>query len=72
MLVPAAAIANRDGATVAFVVLEGDHVERRALTLGRSLGDEREVTAGLSDGDVVVVDPPESLADAARVKPKNP
>ena len=72
VLVPAAAIANRDGATVAFVVLGGDHVARRALTLGRSLGDEREVTAGLSDGDVVVVDPPESLADAARVKPKNP
>jgi RND family efflux transporter MFP subunit len=68
VLVPAAAIASRDGATVAFVVT-GDRVSQRALTLGRSLGDEREVTAGLADGDVVVLDPDASLADAARVTP---
>jgi RND family efflux transporter MFP subunit len=67
VLVPAAAIANRDGDTVAFVVVDGNHVSRRTLTLGRSLGDDREVTAGLADGDVVVLNPGADLADAARV-----
>jgi hypothetical protein len=38
------------------------------VKLGRSLGDEREVTAGLSGGDEVVLDPPKDLADGARVR----
>jgi RND family efflux transporter MFP subunit len=66
VLVPAAAIANRKGATVAFVVV-GDRVAQRAVTVGRSLGDEREVTAGLADGDAVVLNPGTDLADGARV-----
>ena len=66
VLVPAAAIAERNGAAVAFVV-DGDHVSQRTLTLGRSLGDDREVTAGLADGDTVVLNPSADLADAARV-----
>ena len=71
VLVPAAAIANRDNATVAFVVV-GDHVAQRALTLGRSLGDDREVTAGLADGDTVVLNPNADLADGAKVAPAAP
>jgi len=66
VLVPAAAIANRDGTPVAFVVV-GDHVSQRTLSLGRSLADDREVTAGLADGDTVVLNPDAKLADAARV-----
>jgi RND family efflux transporter MFP subunit len=66
VLVPAGAIANRKGATVVFVV-DGDHVSQRAVTLGRSLADDREVTAGLADGDTVVLNPSPDLADAARV-----
>ncbi len=67
VLVPAAAIVARDGAQVAFVVNERV-AHRREVKLGRSLGDEREVTAGLSGGDVVVLDPPEELSDGARVR----
>jgi hypothetical protein len=38
------------------------------LQLGRTLGDDREVLSGLAAGDQVVLDPPEKLADGAKVK----
>jgi RND family efflux transporter MFP subunit len=67
VLVPAAAIVSRDGSQIAFVVRE-DSAERRELRLGRSLGDDREVTQGLAGGEVVVLDPPKDLIDGARVR----
>ncbi|MEG3789560.1 efflux RND transporter periplasmic adaptor subunit [Lysobacter sp. CCNWLW3] len=67
VLVPAAAIVKREGADVAFVV-EEDRVRQRALKIGRSLGDDREVTQGVSGGETVVLDPPEGLKDGARVR----
>ena len=69
VLAPANAIVQRDGKDVAFVV-DGEKAQLRALKVGRTLGDDREVTDGLSGGDTVVVSPPESLADGARIKPK--
>ena len=66
-LAPASAIVQRDNADVAFVVVD-DTARLRTLKLGRTLGDDREVTEGLSGGDTVVVDPPETLADGTRVK----
>ncbi|RPE79737.1 efflux RND transporter periplasmic adaptor subunit [Vulcaniibacterium tengchongense] len=68
--VPAAAIAQRDGAEVAFVVAGGEdaRVERRALKLGRTLGSDREVLSGLASGDTVVLDPPPALRDGDRVR----
>lgn len=66
VLAPAAAIVQRDDADVAFVVID-DVARMRTLKLGRTLGDDREVTEGLSGGDTVVVDPPATLADGARV-----
>ena len=67
VLVPAAAIAARDGKDVAFVVADGK-VQRRELTLGRTLGDDREVLDGLAGGETVVLDPPGKLVDGARVR----
>jgi hypothetical protein len=67
VLVPAAAIAERDGRDVAFVV-DGERAAQRALTLGRTLGEDREVLSGLASGDAVVLDPPESLQDGDRVR----
>ena len=67
VLVPAAAIVQRGGGDVAFVV-EADKVRQRALKLGRSLGDDREVTQGVSGGETVVLSPPETLEDGARVR----
>lgn len=66
VLIPAAAIAERDGKDVAFVVIDGKAVQR-ALTLGRSLGDDREVTLGLQGGEQVVLDAPDTLTNGARV-----
>ena len=67
VLAPAAAIVERDGKDVAFV-MSGEAVQQRNITLGRTLGEDREVLNGLSGGDVVVLDPPEQLADGSRVR----
>ncbi|HEY5849814.1 MAG TPA: efflux RND transporter periplasmic adaptor subunit [Lysobacter sp.] len=67
VLVPAAAITTRDGKQLAFVVAEEKAVQRE-VTVGRSLGEDREITQGLSGGETVVLDPPASLADGDRVK----
>ncbi len=67
VLVPAAAIVERDGKDVAFAI-NGDAVQQRTLKLGRTLGDDREVLQGLSGGDAVVLDPPEQLVDGSRVR----
>ena len=72
VLAPAAAIVDRDGEQVAFVLkdasAEQGTVVSRQLEVGRSLGDDREVTSGLSAGDVVVLDPPQTLADGDSVR----
>lgn len=67
VLVPAAAIVSREGKQVAFVVAE-DKALQRQVTVGRSLGEDREVTQGLAGGETVVLDPPASLADGDRVR----
>jgi len=67
VLVPSAAIVARGGDDVAFVVV-GETVAQRKVTVGRSLGDDREITAGLAGGDTVVLDPTDTLADGARVR----
>ena len=68
VLAPAAAIVQRDGKDVAFVVVDGKAMQR-TLALGRTLGEDREVLQGLAGGDAVVLDPPEQLADGVRVQP---
>ena len=63
VLAPARAIVDRATASdVAFVVAD-DKVQQRAVKVGRTLGDDREVVEGLTGGDTVVLDPPESLVD---------
>ena len=48
--------------------VEGDKAVLRTLTIGRTLGDDREVITGLSGGDRVVLAPADDLADGARVR----
>ncbi|MEO5962406.1 MAG: efflux RND transporter periplasmic adaptor subunit, partial [Thermomonas sp.] len=67
VLAPAAAIVQRGGKDVAFVV-EGEQVKARTLKLGRTLGDDREVLQGLAGGDRVVLEPSDKLVDGARVR----
>ncbi|MDQ2702177.1 MAG: efflux RND transporter periplasmic adaptor subunit [Pseudomonadota bacterium] len=66
---PAAAIVEREGKDVAFVMAGEDEVGMRELELGRSLGDGRQVISGLSAGEDVVLDPPAALEDGSRVVP---
>lgn len=66
VVVPKTAIRQRDGQDVVWLYRDG-RVERRAVKLGPARGDDVTVVAGLSTGDRVVVDAPESLKDGAEV-----
>lgn len=62
--VPATAV--RDGAV--FVVENGKAVKRTVAVVKDALGREVEVRKGLIGGEDLIVSPPESLQDGARVK----
>ncbi|MCX7175926.1 MAG: efflux RND transporter periplasmic adaptor subunit [Proteobacteria bacterium] len=66
--VPAAAIGQRDGKPVAFVVGAEQKVERRALNLGRTMGEDRQVLSGLIAGEAIVLSPPPTLTDGAQIR----
>lgn len=66
--IPAEAVAERDGATIAFTVDTEGRVQQQALEVGDTVGAQREVNSGLSAGDRVVLDPPPGLADGDRVQ----
>ena len=70
--VPAAAVASRDGAEVAFVVADEDRVERRVVTTGGGTGAQRNVLSGIAPGETVVLDPPTGLADGDKVTVVDP
>ena len=65
---PAAAIVQRSGGTVAFVVGDKGIVSQHAVSVGRQMGDDRQVMSGLSAGDEVVTDPPAELKDGSHVR----
>ncbi|MGH7367230.1 MAG: efflux RND transporter periplasmic adaptor subunit [Candidatus Rokuibacteriota bacterium] len=67
VLVPVEAVQAEGDRGVVFV-LAGDRVERRGVTLGPAVGRQRQVLAGLRDGERVVLSPPESLEDGDAVK----
>jgi HlyD family secretion protein len=67
LIVPKAAVLNRDGRDVVFVVQNG-RAERRAVTVAAAQSDEAVLTAGVASGERVIVDAPAGLADGARVK----
>jgi RND family efflux transporter MFP subunit len=71
-LVPTAALHDDAGQDIVFLISD-DHAERRAVKLGAVTGDNREVMAGLSGGEQVIVDAPDTLkdGDAVRVAKSN-
>jgi RND family efflux transporter MFP subunit len=69
IVVPKGAIQSQDGRDVVFVIQNG-RAERRAVTVTSALNDETTVSAGVSGGEKVVVDPPQALKDGANVKEK--
>jgi RND family efflux transporter MFP subunit len=68
--VPKAALADREGADVAFVVTgdDNDRVEQRTIKPGSVLGEDREVVSGLRSGEEVVLDPPPELQDGGKIR----
>jgi HlyD family secretion protein len=67
VMVPKAAVRSDDGRSVVFIVKD-ERVERRAVTLGATDGDQIEVMSGLNAGERVVIEGHEALVDGARVK----
>jgi RND family efflux transporter MFP subunit len=71
VVIPRSAIRKVDGRDVVFV-MNGDRVERRAVTLGAGEGEEAVVLAGISGGERVIVEAPEGLADGDEVEVREP
>lgn len=71
LTIPKNATLKSNERDIAWVVKDGK-VERRAITLGNSNSTEVTVTAGLTTGETVVLDPPLTLTDGATVSVKTP
>ena len=71
VLVPVAAL-RKDGDKDIVFVLKEQKAQRRAVSLGGSVGQSRQVQAGVSAGEAVIVDAPEDLKDGAAVVPAKP
>ena len=69
--IPKSALQQVDGRDVVWVVRDG-RVERRAVTVSQTDGNETIIGAGVTSGESVVVDPPRGLTDGARVVEKKP
>ena len=69
-LIPQPAVRTENGQTVVFVV-EGEVTDRRAVSVGRSIGTDIEIMAGVTPGDRVVVSESEGLSDGQKVKVKS-
>lgn len=63
---PAGALRKDGGDDVVYVLKEG-RAQRRAVTLGAGSGDARQVLAGVSPGESVIVDAPAGIKDGAAV-----
>ena len=64
--VPAEAVVQRDGRTVAFVVRDG-RASQREVEAGDGRDGQRRILRGLAVGEQVVLSPPAGLADGGKV-----
>ncbi len=69
VMVPQQALRNQDGHDVVFVIRQG-RAERRAVNVVRTHSGETELSAGVTPGEIIVVDPPPDIADGATVEEK--
>ncbi len=67
-LVMPKAAARAEGPRAVVFVVHGNHIERRAVTLGSERGGDVEVLSGLADGERVVIDGPLTLRDGDAVE----
>jgi len=69
-LIPQPAVRDDGGLTVVFVI-EDDTVDRRAVNVGRAVGGDVEIMAGVTPGDQVVVSGLDGLSDGQKVRVKD-
>lgn len=69
--VPTGALFRRGGEWMAFV-LEGDKATLRKIAIGRENGLQAEVRQGLTQGETVILYPPDTLKDGVRVTAEKP
>jgi len=67
LLVPASALVFRDGGMSLATVGPDNRISMKPITIGRDLGSSVEVSAGLSQGDRVVNNPPDFIGQGALV-----
>lgn len=70
VVLPKNALLIQDGHDVVFVYQNG-RAERRAVTVSRTENDDAVLSAGVADGETVIVDAPADLKDGMAVKEKN-
>ena len=63
---PAAAIRTEGEAQVVYVI-EDAKAQRRIVTLGGTVGGERQVLTGVRAGETVITDPPAQVKEGAAV-----
>jgi RND family efflux transporter MFP subunit len=69
--VPRSALQQQDGRDVVWVVQNG-RAERRAVTVSLTLGEDTQLSAGVSAGEKVVAKVPSGLTAGAKVKEMKP
>jgi RND family efflux transporter MFP subunit len=71
IVVPKSAV-RRDGETdIVFVVGDGDRLERRAVKVASTEGDDVKLLSGISEGERVVIEGPAELKDGEKVTVKS-
>lgn len=66
--IPSSALVFRAQGTQVALVGPNGHVRMRHITIGRDLGQKVEVASGLSAGDRIVDNPPDSISDGELVR----
>jgi RND family efflux transporter MFP subunit len=66
--IPTSALIFRENGPQLAILVPGDKVELRSIKLGRNLGTEFEVLAGVGVSDVVINSPPDSLSPGEQVR----
>ena len=66
VIVPTTALRREGDKDIVFVLKDGK-AQRRAVTLGGSFGNSRQIESGVSPGEAVIVDAPAELKDDAAV-----
>ncbi len=71
VIVPKSALQQQDGRDVVWVVQNG-RAERRAVTVSLTVGEETQLSAGVSAGEKIVARVPTGLTDGANLKELKP